>query len=102
MEPIHLSTDCGFLFAMERENVPLRILQDGEEKAVFLPSGNCSIDASTSEYLDCGIWHPIDDMSVFNKFSLHRRFTDSYSFKASTSISLSIFTVYFYAEKKLR
>lgn len=102
MEPIHLSTDCGFLFAMERENDPLRILQDGEEKAVFLPSGNCSIDASTSEYLDCGIWHPIDDMSVFNKFSLHRRFTDSYSFKASTSISLSIFTVYFYAEKKLR
>ena len=102
MEPIHLSTDCGFLFAMERENDPLRILQDGEEKAVFLPSGNCSIDASTSQYLDCGIWHPIDDMSVFNKFSLHRRFTDSYSFKASTSISLSIFTVYFYAEKKLR
>lgn len=87
---------------MERENDPLRILQDGEEKAVFLPSGNCSIDASTSEYLDCRIWHPIDDMSVFNKFSLHRRFTDSYSFKASTSISLSIFTVYFYAEKKLR
>ena len=91
MEPIRLSTDCGFLFAMERD--PLRILQDGEEKAVFLPSGNCSIDASTSEYLDCGIWHPIDDMSVFNKFSLHRRFTDSYSFKASTSISLSILLI---------
>lgn len=87
---------------MERKNDPLRILQDGEEKAVFLPSGNCSIDASTSEYLDCGIWRSIDNMSVLNKFSLHGRFTDSYSFKASTSISLSIFTVYFYAEKKLR
>lgn len=93
MEPIHLSTDCGFLFAMERKNDPLRILQDGEEKAVFLPSGNCSIDASTSEYLDCGIWRPIDDMSVLNKFSLHGRFTDSYSFKASTSIPMSILLI---------
>ena len=78
---------------MERENDPLRILQDGEEKAVFLPSGNCSIDASASEYLDCGIWRPIDNMSVLNKFSLQGRFTDSYSFKASTSIPMSILLI---------
>ena len=78
---------------MERRNDPLRILQDGEEKAVSLLSGNCSIDASTSEYLDCGIWRPIDDMSVLNKFSLHGRFTDSYSFKASTSIPMSILLI---------
>ena len=78
---------------MERKNDPLRILQDGEEKAVFLPSGNCSIDTSTSEYLDCGIWRSIDNMSVLNKFSLHGRFTDSYSFKASTSISLPILLI---------
>lgn len=78
---------CRFLFSMERDDDPIRILRDGEEKAIFLPGGDCYINASTSEYLDCGKWRPVDDMSALNKLSLHKGSTDSYSLKVSSLTS---------------
>ncbi|XP_022803663.1 uncharacterized protein LOC111340999 isoform X1 [Stylophora pistillata] len=70
---------------MERDDDPIRILRDGEEKAIFLPGGDCYINASTSEYLDFGKWRPVDDMSALNKLSLHKGSTDSYSLKVGGS-----------------
>ena len=40
--------------------------------ALTLSSANCSINITSSVYLDCGIWRPIDKMSAVNKFSLGR------------------------------
>ena len=53
---------------------------------VVLPSKNCTINASTSVYLECGTWFPIDEMAVFNTFSLNQSFMDSHILKASDLI----------------
>lgn len=80
----HASTDCGFHFSSEKEDDdPLQILKEGDEKAVSLSSKTCTINVSTSMYLDCGTWLPIDEMSVLNKFSLNQKFMDSHILKAS-------------------
>lgn len=77
-------TDCGFQFSSEsEEDDPLRILKEGDEIAFIPRSKNCSINATSSMYLDCGKWLPIDEMSVLNKFSLKQRFMDSHVLKAS-------------------
>ena len=85
---LNVFTDCGFHFSLEsEEDDPLRILTEDDEKAIILPSKNCSINATSSMYLDCGKWLPIDETSVLNKFSLNQTFTNSHFLKASDFIS---------------
>lgn len=85
---LNVFTDCGFHFSSENEeDDPLRILTEEDEKAIILPSENCTINATSSMYLDCGKWLPIDETSVLNKFSLNQTFTNSHFLKASDFIS---------------
>lgn len=53
---------------------------------VELPLKNCTINASTSMYLECGTWLPIDEMIVLDKFSLNQNCTDCPILKASDLI----------------
>lgn len=53
---------------------------------VELPLKNCTINASTSMYLECGTWLPIDEMIVLDKFSLNQSCTDCPILKASDLI----------------
>ncbi|KAJ7351701.1 hypothetical protein OS493_035961 [Desmophyllum pertusum] len=76
-----IGEDCGFRFSLESEDDPLRILTEGDEKDIILPSENCSINATTSMYLECGSWLPIDEISVLNKFSLHQLSMDCHILK---------------------
>ena len=68
--------DCGFHFSLEDKTGPLSILMEGDERAFTLPSMNCSVNASSSMYLDCGTWRPIDKISLMNKFSLNHWIMD--------------------------
>ena len=83
MTQCHYFTDCGFYFSLENKDGPLTILMEGDERAFTLPSTNCSINASSSMYLDCGTWRSIDKMSLMNKFSLNHWIMDCPVLKVS-------------------
>ena len=65
---------------------PLEVLKEGDQQVVVLPSKNCTIDASTSMYLDCRTWRPIDEITVLNTFSLNQSCIDSSILKVSNLI----------------
>lgn len=78
---------CGFQFSSDTEvDDPLEVLKEGDQRAVVLPSKNCTINESTSMYLECGTWRPIDKMSVLNTFRLNQSCMDSPILKASDLI----------------
>ena len=80
----YVPTGCGFQFSSETEvDDPLEVLKEGDQKTVALPFKNCTINASTSMYLECGTWRPINEMSVLNTFSLNQSCMDSPILKAS-------------------
>ena len=81
-------TDCGFQFSSENEDDddPLQILKEGDQDLVVLPSKNCTINVSTSMYLECGTWLPLDEMFVLNSFSLNQSCMDTPILKASDLI----------------
>ena len=80
----YVPTGCGFQFSSETEvDGPLEVLKEGDKKTVVLPSKNCTINASSSMYLECGTWRPINEMSVLNTFSLNQSCMDSPILKAS-------------------
>ena len=80
-------TGCGFQFSTETDaDDPLEVLKEGDQQMVVLPSKNCTIDASTSMYLDCRTWRPIDEISVLKTFSLNQSCMDRPILKASNLI----------------
>ena len=80
-------TGCGFQFSSETDaDDPLEVLKEGDQQVVVLPSENCTIDSSTSTYLDCRTWRPIDEISVLNTFSLNQSCMESPMLKASNLI----------------
>ena len=84
---LSFSTGCGFQFSSETEvDDPLEVLKEGDQQVVVLPSKNCTIDASTSMYLDCRTWRPIDEITVLNTFSLNQSCIDSSILKVSNLI----------------
>ena len=76
-------TDCGFYFPLESDDDPLTILTEGDERMLTLPSTNCSINATSSMYLDCGRLRAIDERSLNSKFSLNHWIADSHTLKVS-------------------
>lgn len=76
-------TDCGFYFSLESDDDPLSILTEGDERMLTLPSTNCSINATSSMYLDCGRLRAIDERSLNSKFSLNHWIADSHTLKVS-------------------
>ena len=64
----------------------LEVLEECDQQPVVLPSKNCIIDASSSMYLDCRTWRPIDEISVLNTFSLNQSCMESPILKASNLI----------------
>ncbi|XP_068714867.1 uncharacterized protein [Montipora foliosa] len=79
--------DCGLYFTEESNEDPVRILTEGERQVITLPGANCSINTTSSSYLDCGIWRQIDEVSLIKKLSLIQRNWNVHVLKVNDSNS---------------